>query len=350
MKKGTYTLLYILSVAVTATTIYGCSGRQSASGDMNEADSTTADIAIDSEPMKIERFDRALAEYPQLTVEERDSVENLYAPAVALLGQISGRGDTEEMLLDQARSVYMTIFQPDVESHLPGLTDAENRLGGIRQRANKLLPEIEFPVRIIGYVTPYEQTIVRMDSVVFVGLNHYLGSDYEGYVSFPQYIRELKHSGRIPYDVTEAIVATNYPAEMSANSTTINQMIYEGAIVMAIQQLSGDKTPANALGWAEQQLKWAEENEGRIWEKMAQENMIYSRDPAITARLLDRSPATTIVHPDAPGRLGRYVGYRIVEKYLADHPEMKLADLLSPRFYDAEGVLIEAKYSPIKQI
>ncbi len=40
-----------------------------------------------------------------------------------------------------------------------------------------------------------------VDTVVIVALNHYLGSDYEGYASFPDHLRRLKSAERLPLDV-----------------------------------------------------------------------------------------------------------------------------------------------------
>ena len=43
---------------------------------------------------------------------------------------------------------------------------------------------------------------------------------------------------------------------------------------------------------------------------------------------------------------GRYVGYRIVEKYVENHPEIHLTELLRPAFYSSAETLKNSGYRP----
>ena len=45
-----------------------------------------------------------------------------------------------------------------------------------------------------------------------------------------------------------------------------------------------------------------------------------------------------------PGRVGRFIGYRIVQAYLTRHPETKLNELLSPTFYTSSMTLPDSGY------
>ena len=55
------------------------------------------------------------------------------------------------------------------------------------------------------------QSIIFVDSVMLIALNHYLGAEYEGYSHFPLYSRLVKEPAIMPFDISEALIATAYP-------------------------------------------------------------------------------------------------------------------------------------------
>ena len=78
-------------------------------------------------------------------------------------------------------------------------------LGTSFKNISQNLPNAVTPTHIYGYVTPYMQSIVLVDSVMFVGLNHYLGENYPGYEGFEHYKRKLKQPNRIAIDALSLI-------------------------------------------------------------------------------------------------------------------------------------------------
>ena len=47
---------------------------------------------------------------------------------------------------------------------------------------------------------------------------------------------------------------------------------------------------------------------------------------------------------EAPGQIGAFTGYRIVQAYMQKHPEVTLEKLLNMR--DVMGIFNEARYRP----
>ena len=59
---------------------------------------------------------------------------------------------------------------------------------------------------------------------------------------------------------------------------------------------------------------------------------------------LNDGPFTSEISQQSPGRLGMWVGWRIVESYMNHHPEVTLADLLAEN--DAQHILEHSYYKP----
>jgi hypothetical protein len=100
------------------------------------------------------------------------------------------------------------------------------------------------------------------------------------------------------------------------------------------------------MGLSPEQLKWFGDNEAKVWRALAAGRLLYETSGFKIDRIMLPAPSTDLVNPNAPGRAGRYVGYRIVQAYRKRHPEATLEQLLSPSFYNGENTLSEAGYNP----
>lgn len=296
----------------------------------------------------VDRFDLAASGYGSMSPAEKDSALVRYAPVLTFLRSTGGFDDADSVLMSQyAASPALTVFGPDVVRRLPDLSREELAIGGVFGRMAQEMPGMAVPVHVYGIITPYNQSVVVMDSVVIIGLNHYLGADYPGYVGYvDDYLKPLKVPGRIPVDVAESLIRIHSPYKGGDRATALSRILYEGAVVEALMRVVPDATVADVLGYDTESMRWAEANERKAWSELASRELLYSIDPMVADRLVAPAPTTSILTPDAPGRLGRFIGYRIVRGYLSQHPDTSLADLLSADFYGSPRTLVEADYRP----
>jgi hypothetical protein len=111
------------------------------------------------------------------------------------------------------------------------------------------------------------------------------------------------------------------------------RMIDEGfATFIADEYWGAGLSPAEALGYTAEQWAWAVDNERTLWSEA--QTHLESTD----RRILDRfSAAGQPVIPGAPGKIGYFLGYRIVEDFVRQNGpqswrkvyEIPLADLVS---------------------
>lgn len=292
--------------------------------------------------LEIQRFDVVVAQEPV------DSVVAFMKPAVVALKAIYQDSTlTSEQVVDKYKnSQAFNVFGPDVVVRLQDISEQERLISKAFENIRKVLPQVVLPKYVYGYITPYVQSVVTVDSVMFIGLNHYLGADYPGYESFGEYNRRLKVKTRMPYDVAEAIVYLSYPYVNSDNHTLVSRMLYEGAVICVLEAVLPDATEAELLGMTSDQYDWILSNEALIWKSLAEKRLLHSTDPIVISKLISPAPNSAIVHVEAPGRVGRFIGYKIVKSYLKRHGKAQLSDILSPRFYNSQNTLIEAEYSP----
>lgn len=128
-------------------------------------------------------------------------------------------------------------------------------------------------------------------------------------------------------------------------ATLLNWMLYEGALVEVRMRLVPEANLAMAIGVDDAQLDILEANTKDIWREMAAMRLIYDTDPLTIDRYLGASPSTPLLHGRAPGRTGRYIGYRIVQAWLSRHTDTPLSTLLSPTFYTSPSTLADSRFA-----
>jgi hypothetical protein len=276
-----------------------------------------------------------------------DFVPDSLNDAVKAMMSVMGVDSIDSQILNAwSSSSAVCVFTPPVDSVYPTLIPLEHQLGVILKNAEDEglnLPNYSYAAVVWGKHIP----IVFVDDIMLIALNHYLGSTYPGYSRWPEYQRITKSPDFLPYDLAEALVASNNVFVGDTNKATVlNLMLYNGAITEAKMRLVEDADEAHALGYTDEQMQWLNVNERELWQSLVGKNLLYDVSDFTKEKLIDPTPATSILSANAPGRVGRFLGYKIVKAYLKHNPDKKLKHLLLPEFYMSKETLINAQYEP----
>lgn len=237
-------------------------------------------------------------------------------------------------------------FAQAVADHAPSEERIRKDLIYIQDAAHK--EALELPVRkYAGVIWGKPHSIMFADSTIFISLNHYLGSDHPAYASLPFYRLIEKKQESLPYDVVEALLATQYPFEHTDSSAVINRLVYEGVLIEAKMRLVKDASLADALGYTEKQLAWFDENESMIWRKINASKLLFDHSDDVVCRMVSPAPFTAPISAETPGRAGRYIGYKIVRSYIDKHNDVELKYLFSRDFYGVMNPLVNSGYNPL---
>lgn len=233
-----------------------------------------------------------------------------------------------------------SVFAPDIARLLPALDSVEAVLG-------KALGS-NSGVTLYGVIIPYRQSIITTPGGhIFIGLNHYLGADYEGYRGvFPSYLRHRKSVNRIPVDVMQARIASLFPPEYGANPALINRMLYQGALLETANE-NMDAPDATLLGLTPEEIKWCEENEANLWQSMMKADLIYSTDPTVADRLLSPAPNSNLLSGNAPGQAALFTAVKIIRAYCKKNG-VTARQVLEKKLYNDNQTLINSQYAPIR--
>lgn len=199
-------------------------------------------------------------------------------------------------------------------------------------------------VKLVGVINPYRQPIVVSDSIIFIGLNHYLGPDNAAYAGFPEYMRRLKTLRRLPVDVVEEYLFNRFTTTADS-PTLLTSMLFAGAIHNeAMKMLPANTDEALVLGMTDDEYKWCRDNEQRIWQQLIETKRLYSSDPDVIKRLMSPSPAATLINLNAPGNTVQYIGLQIARAY---ERNTGLRALPTNEYINDNNTLVKSKYAPV---
>lgn len=292
----------------------------------------------------INRFDIAVLDYPKLDSGERKDFISQYHDVITLLPSIESERDSSIIKYSSSRGV--SRFTADIMTRFTMQDSIDNILNQVIINLRNTLPDTKAR-KVYGIVSTYNQSIILNDSILLLGLNHYLGSDYPGYEYFDRYLRLTKTPDHLPYDFTEAIIKTDYPYQPTVERPDLlSRMLYEGAVLFIINAIMPQSHDEELLGYTEADFEWLKKNERELWDELVQRRLLYSTDPLTATRLIDPAPHSSILNNEAPGRAARYIGYRIIKSYMANNSPTYLGGLLSPKFYCSFSTLLNAAYNP----
>ena len=191
----------------------------------------------------------------------------------------------------------------------------------------------------------YRTKVFVTDTIVLIALDNYLGSQHEFYANIPVYKTKNMKADQIISDLASAY-AENYIFQ-SKKRSLLDEMIYFGKQLYFKDQMIPFVADSVKIGYTEDEMNFARDNENYIWEYLVEREYLYSTDSTLPARFVADAPFTKFyleLDRESPGRLGQYIGWQIVKAYMAK-TETPLMDMLQ---MDATELFNKSKYKPAK--
>jgi hypothetical protein len=307
---------------------------------------------LETQDVEIVRFDRALLNVNESTVGQDIRVLYDEYPVFMPLWveDILGIPSWDTAILEQQLPKFLedTLYGFKQTNALErelfaDISDIQKPLNKAFTRIHWLYPEMEIPTLylfISGFVTP----IFMEDDLIGIGADMYLGSDYEYYNRVVyEYQKQTMRKECIPVDVVSAYLFRTLPYT-STKSRLLDQMIYRGKVMYLTAQLFDDLPGYEVMGWTKDQWKWCERNEEAIWHLVMDKRDLFKTESLVLTSYLNDGPFTSEISQDSPGRLGIWLGWRIVESYMAHNENVTLQELMAEP--DAQKILEESYYKP----
>jgi hypothetical protein len=211
------------------------------------------------------------------------------------------------------------------------------------KRMKTLLPaSVRRIPAIYMHVSGLQQNIIAGDSLLSCSIDKYMGHDYPLYEDFfYDYQRRSMTPERIAKDCLNVLIRSEYP-DTGKDNVLLERMVYEGKIIYLLTQIGKNYTFQNIMSLTADEYTWCRKYESTLWTTIIERKHLYTPDMATTSRYFQPAPST-FISAEAPGNLGYFIGYRIVESYMK-HTGSSCEELMSHT--DAQDVLRKSRYKP----
>ena len=298
----------------------------------------------------VNRFDMALLQW----IDSDDpavltQIKNTCPQMIDVLGKALFRSLDSSALYDHLINYYSeptlhALYRDAVDRYSPNtpeLAAVTDELSCGFHRMRRLFPSMQIPA-VYLHVSGLQQQVIVADSLLSCSIDKYLGADYPLYkVYFHPWQRRSMIPERVAKDCLCAWLKSEYPYR-GKESVLLERMIYEGKIIYVLTQLGEDFHYRNILSLSDGEYDWCLSFEAALWTAVIERKHLYEPDIAVTSKYFLPAPAT-LISEDAPGSLGNFIGYRIVEKYMK-RTKASCQELMNNS--DAQAILKQSEYRP----
>ncbi len=181
-----------------------------------------------------------------------------------------------------------------------------------------------------------------------VGLDFFLGEDYpyQAYnpmnPSFSSYLTRTFNRDHLVAKTLQPLV--DQLAGEPGGERLLDLMIHNGKKLYLLDHLLPYAPDSVVLELPPAKVQWLEDNELEMWAYFIKEDLLYNSDYQAIRKLVEYSPNSPGMPPEAPGRTANWVGRQIVKAYMKQFPETTMPELIDLR--DAQQLLDASRYKP----
>lgn len=315
--------LFIFSLLL----VFGCE-------DENKQAEEIAQIPMD---VNIVRFDKIFAKAkPKDLAKLKEDYQMFFPKQVPDSIWENRMNDTLQQQLEQ-----------EVEKVFPDNKKLEETMRPLFQHFKYYFPRFKSPnIYTVTSDVDYQNKVIATDSLLIISADNYLGENHFFYEGISGFISQNLKPSRLGPDIADA-----YARQLIASPkdrTLLAKMVYYGKLLYLTEKVSPSSSPADIMGYTEDQMLWTKDNEIYMWRYFIENELLFDTDESLPPRFLNPAPFSKFyleIDNESPGRLGRYLGWQIVTAFMERNKDVTLEKLFS---IPADEIYKQSKYKPKK--
>lgn len=290
---------------------------------------------------------------------------DMYLQKGVEVGPAYAQGDTTKVNASTAQVLrqeilgnqgYQAFFHAEDSVYANGMNAEAEELTAAMNRFHHFLPNKPLPSKLIAMFSCFGPKMAVGDhNELMVSMEYYIGSTFDKY----KYVDGLYSYDAINLDRSMMVrdlvlgwIYYNYSDPMDGNCRLIDEMLYQGKLMYIMEACLPQDSKEMLMGYTEDQWEWCEKNEKNMWDYIKENKHLYSYDRLTISKYINPAPHTAYFPydeskdntPEAPGKAGIWLGWRIVGSYMKKHENATINDLME--LTDSQKLLEESGYNP----
>ena len=201
-------------------------------------------------------------------------------------------------------------------------------------------PDFKEP-KIIAAFSGLDNELVVTDSLIIIPLETFIGPKAKYRPQHPNYL--LKRYDK-PYIVPTVLtlLSKKYNRIDMNDRTMLADMVYYGKSFEFTRTMIPDVADSLVVAYADSNLVKSWNGQPYIWAHYIDNKLLYETNDRVKDRYLGDRPNVSEIGTDCPGRIGQWLGWRIVSRYRTENPSISLVDLMKNT--NAREIFEQSKY------
>ncbi|WP_439483489.1 gliding motility lipoprotein GldB [Cyclobacterium plantarum] len=247
----------------------------------------------------------------------------------------------DELLKIHGDSGMQDLYQ-EVKAHFDNFENIEKSLENAFRGVKHHFPDFKIP-QVYTFVTGFGSDLIINEDIIVIGLDYFLPEDHPFQpVDLPYYILKRYNEQHLVPTIVTALSSQFNHIDVK-DRTLLAEMIFYGKAYHFTKTILPCTPDEYIIGYETKEILGSYANEEMIWGHFIENELLYETNPFEIRRYTGEAPFTDVISPDAPGRIGRWLGWNIVDDYLINN-DLSLQELMEQD--DAREIFSKSGYKP----
>jgi hypothetical protein len=251
------------------------------------------------------------------------------------LGYCLGIGNVEDSAFYNSISLflkepYIARVEQRISEKFSDLSPIKNKITDGFKHLKYHFPKGVFPKNVAFMNSFFASNAFSTEKEIGIGLERYLGKETDVIKELPpdkfyEWMKDGLDEKFIARDALCSWIMTHYVEEINGNLA--EHLIRWGKIIYLTEAAFPEESDALIMRYSEEDLKWAIDQEYDIWTYLVTDKLLFKTDEKIRINMINDGPFTVGLPEKGPDRLGQFLGWRMVKKYM-EIKKISLEELL----------------------
>lgn len=220
------------------------------------------------------------------------------------------------------------------------MNDIETQLEQAFGRIKSYYPDFK-PPRVVTLFSGLQNDVYVSDSLIVIALEAFVGPTAKFRPQQPEYIlRRYEKESLVPTLIR--LLSDSYAKSNPADGSLLADIVYFGKTFEFTQTMLPDVPAQRIIDYADTTYEQTWYAQDLVWAHFVDNQLLFEKNPRTKEKYIGERPVVSEIGPACPGRIGQWVGWRIVQAYRAENPKVSFVELMNNP--DANQILQKSAY------
>lgn len=245
------------------------------------------------------------------------------------------------VLLTAHTDSALQVLHDSVKVEFADISDIQTELENAFAYIKHYFPDFKTP-KVYTYVSGFNSDLLIEEDLIVIGLDYFLPADHAFQPDLPRYLAN-RYERQYLVPMIVLAISSRYNKVNPDDNTLLSEMIFYGKAYHFVKAIMPCTSDQFIIGYTPAEIEECWANEEFIWSHFVENELLFQTNPFEIRKYIGEAPFTDAISTNAPGRLGRWVGWNIVDDFQVSQ-DLELPLLMAES--DAEKIFRQSGYRP----